>query len=302
MGKTYGFKKYAIKDFIKNKCQFVYVRRYKEELSDVSKFFNDIREEFPNVKLEVKGNVFSIDGEVAGYAIALSTSKIKKSVPYPRVNKICFDEFILDKGVYNYLPDEVVYLLELYETIARMRDVKMIFLSNAISITNPYFLFFNIGLPYGKNIMRKGDILIEYVEAEEFTEKKKETRFAKVIEGTAYASYAIENKYLRDNKNFIQKKTPNSNFYFTFIYKGKNYGVWVDYKAGVMTVSEDYDSSCKLVYAITNEDHKPNTLLLKGIKKGVYFKSFVEQYKLGNVRFENMNVKNICQEVIKMSF
>lgn len=47
-GKTYGFKQWAINDFIKNKKQFIYLRRYKTELIDVNKFFADIQHEFPN--------------------------------------------------------------------------------------------------------------------------------------------------------------------------------------------------------------------------------------------------------------
>lgn len=301
-GKTYGFKKWAIKDFLKTGSQFVYVRRYKQELKKIKKFFDDIKEEFPEVKFEVKGTVFYINDKIAGYAMPLSTSKIEKSVSFPNVNKICLDEFILDKGVYHYLQDEVTTLLELYETIARMRDdVRIFFLSNAISVTNPYFIYFNITLPYGKNIMRRDDILIELVENKNFIEKKKQTRFGRLIEGTEYGKYAIENSFLRDNKNFIAKKTPNSEYYFTFVYMGVNYGTWIDYKAGVITVSENYDPSCKIIYSLTTNDHRPNTLLLKSNKKGVLFKNFIEQYKLGSVRFESINIKNIVNDVIKMS-
>lgn len=48
IGKTYYFKKYAIKDFLKKKKQFIYLRRYKEELQKtISTFFNDVKQEFP---------------------------------------------------------------------------------------------------------------------------------------------------------------------------------------------------------------------------------------------------------------
>ena len=38
-GKTYGFKQWAIKDFLKTGAQFVYVRRYKQEMKDIKNFF-----------------------------------------------------------------------------------------------------------------------------------------------------------------------------------------------------------------------------------------------------------------------
>lgn len=298
-GKTYGFKQWAIRSFIKTGKQFVYVRRYKQELKKINKFFDDIRSEFPDHTLEVKGMSFVIDGKAAGYALPLSTSKIEKSVPYPEVDKICFDEFILDRGVYHYLPDEVTTFLEMYSTIARMRDVTCFFMSNAITVTNPYFLYFDISLPYGKTISRSEDILIQLVQEDEFIEAAKQTRFAKLVKGTAYSDYAFDNKFLRDNKNFISKKTPNSQFYFTFLFNEKEYGVWVDYTAGIMTVSEDVDPCCMLKYSLTNEDHAPNTMFLKSPRKSTFFENFCRQYLLGNVRFESVNIKNICNQVIK---
>lgn len=298
-GKTYGFKKWAIRSFLKTGKQFVYVRRYKQELKNIGKFFDDIRGEFPDIVLEVKKNAFYIDGKQAGTCMALSTAKIEKSVAFPEVDKICYDEFILDKGVYHYLPDEVTNFLELYETIARMRDVTCMFLSNAITVTNPYFLYFDISLPYGKTIQRQGDLLIELVQNQEYIEEKNKTRFAQIVKDTAYGKYAIENQFLRDNKNFVCRKTAGSHCYFLIDYMDATFGVWIDYTAGVMTVSEDIDPYCGLRYALTNADHKPNTLFLKNPRKSIQFENFCRQYMLGNVRFESINLKNICNEVIK---
>lgn len=48
IGKTYYYKRKAIKDFLKKKKQFIYLRRYKEELQKtISSFFNDVKNEFP---------------------------------------------------------------------------------------------------------------------------------------------------------------------------------------------------------------------------------------------------------------
>lgn len=300
-GKTYGFKQWAISSFLKTGAQFIYVRRFKEEMRDVAKFFDDIQEAFPEHEFEYKRGAFKIDGETAGWPVSLSTAKIKKSVAFPHVNKICFDEFILDSGVYHYLPDEVTAFLELYETIARMRDVTCFLLSNAITITNPYFLYFDISLPYGKKIFKRGEILLEMTENEEFIEAKKATRFGKVIEGTSYGNYAMENKFLRDNRNFIQKKSARAKPYFNFMFMDAMYGVWVDYDAGLMFVSENADKCCRLIVALTNEDHQPNTMFLKSKRQLYQFQTFIDQYMLGNVRFESVNIKNICNQIMKWS-
>ena len=300
VGKSYGCKKWAIKDFLKNGNQFVYVRRYKEELKKIKQFFDDIAPEFPEVKFKVNPPYFYINDEVCGTAVALSTSKIEKSTPFPKVTKIIFDEFILDKGYHHYLPDEVTNFFELYSTISRNRDVIVFFLSNALTITNPYFIELNISLPYGKSIKAKDDILIEMVQESEYEKMASQTRFAKIIKGTSYSDYAITNKFLRDDRNFVQKKTDKSQCIFIMVYKGNEYGVWIDYNAGLEFISSDIDPSCKLKYSITLDDHTPNTMLLKG-SKSPFIENFKKYYMMGLVRFESINIKNICNDIIKLT-
>lgn len=300
VGKTYGAKKYVINAFLKRGEQFVYVRRYKEELKKIKNFFEDVGEEFIDHELEVKPPLFFIDGEIAGTAIPLSTSKIEKSTPFPHVKTIIFDEFILDIGYHKYLPDEVTNFLELYSTIARSRDVRVFFLSNALTVTNPYFIYFDLSLPYGSNIRAKDDILLEMVIDDDFTKMMQNTRFGKIIEGTPYSNYAINNTFLRDDKDYIEKKPSTAKFSFAFRHKGQIIGAWLDYGASLLYMSNDIDPSTKFIFSTTLEDHKPNTVLMKG-KDNPFIKHFIRMYKFGNVRYENMQVKNFCKEIIKMT-
>lgn len=309
LGKTFWGKKWAIEDFIKNENQFVYVRRYeKESKKSVKTFFDDIRFLFPGHELKVKGNEFIIDDKVAGFCIVLSTAKIEKSVSYPFVNKILFDEVLIEKGHYKYLPDEVGSFLNLYETIARPGsghcDVIVFFFSNAITWTNPYFLYFNIQQKVkpdknGRMIWKRGEILLELCESEGFIEAKRKTRFGQIIDGTAYGDYSINNKFLLDDDTFIEKKSADARYFFTFKYKGNEFGVWADFLEGKMWVSNAVDPSYKLIYSVTMKDHEPNTMFLKNLSRAGQFKIFLESYKQGNVYFENINVKNITYEVIK---
>lgn len=303
VGKTYAFKKWAIKDFIRTGSQFVYVRRYKTEVSQktLKTFFADISEEFPNAKFAVKGNQLMINEKIAGWAIPLSTAKILKSVSYPDVNKICYDEFILDKGTYRYLSDEVTNFLELYSTIARLRDVRVVFLSNALTVTNPYFDYFNVKLPFGnKTVARTGDdILVEVIKEAEYTATAKKTRFGRIIDGTEYGAYNMDNEFYRDNRNFVQKKTSGSEYYFTVRYNAVNYGIWVDYQEGILTVSKDVDPSCRQLYALTNDDHEPNALLMIG-PRSISLNTLANMYAVGAVRFESIGVKNSFMPAIRM--
>lgn len=302
-GKTYGAKNRAIKNFLKDGSQFIYVRRYDTEIKKARKsFFSDISAAWEDHTFQTNGDSFLIDGKEAGFSVTLSKAKILKSVSYPKVNLIIFDEFIIEKGTYRYLPNEVESFLDLYETIARTRDVIVLFLSNAVTFTNPYFLYFDIKFPKNKKqVYRKGEILLKLYKNEDFIEMKKKTRFGSIISDTSYGDYAIDNKFLLDNNTFIAKKTENAKYFFTFIYKSNEYGVWVDYKEGKMFISNDTDPSCLLKFSLTMQDHSPNLMMARGIRKHTYMGKFVEAYENGYCYFESIKIKNICCEVLKMT-
>ena len=203
-------------------------------------------------------------------------------------------------------------LLNLYETVARPGTnhprVILLMLANAISITNPYFLYWDLKMPDKKDKNDKWiwhhptkPIVVEDVKNEKFIDRKKNTEFGKLIEGTTYSDYSIENKFLLDDDTFVEKKSPKARFYFTFIYMDHTLGVWADFIEGIMYVSKAIDPSYPLIYSITMKDHKPNTMFLKNKNKAGHFKTFIEAYENGNVRFESITIKNICYEVIKMS-
>lgn len=298
-GKTYNAKDWCIRDFKKNKKQFVWVRRYKEELKKKGKFFDDIKEKYPNDKLEVKGYTALINDEIAGYFIPLSTSKIEKSTSYPNVNKIIFDEFIIDKGVMHYLPNEVELFLDLVETIQRIRDdVRVELIANNVTVVNPYFMFFKLKLDSNKRFNVFDEIVVEYYTDDDFINKKKQTRFGRLVAGTKYEEFAIENKPLRDNEIFIAKKTPKSDFMLAIKYNNRYYGFWVDYKEGLVFVNEQYDPSSYSLYALNKDDHEPNLLLIKSLKKGTQLQRIIYCFENGLIRFENMQVKNQFYEFI----
>ena len=303
VGKTFGASEFVTKEFIKKKKQFVYLRRYKTELSKShKKFFESLVKEdkFPDHQLTTKGNTFLIDDEVAGYSMTLSTAQQLKSSNFNDVYYIIFDEFLIEEGQGHYLKNEVFSFLGLIETIARMRDIKIFMLANAVSEINPYFLFFDLTLPYNNDIklFKDGMILLQYMQNSAYREAKSKTKFGRLVADTEYDDYANKNKFIDDNKNFIEHKTGSSKFLFSFLYKGEQLGVWVDYNNGKMYVSRDYIDN-GLCFATTTEDHSPNTMLFSIAKKYNCWNSFIQSFKLGNVFFENVKVKNISKEVLK---
>ena len=114
-GKSYAAKKWCIQGFLKNKKQFVYLRRYNTEFADIKNWFSDVGKEYTDIEFNVDGGKFYINNEVAGYYMSLSTAQQHKSNSYPDVDKIIFDEFIIDKGRVTYLKNEVMSFLDLFE-------------------------------------------------------------------------------------------------------------------------------------------------------------------------------------------
>ena len=52
-GKTYGAKQWAIDNFIKNKEQFGYIRRYRDDLKEpMARFFDDISDKYPDYEFK----------------------------------------------------------------------------------------------------------------------------------------------------------------------------------------------------------------------------------------------------------
>lgn len=298
VGKTYGAKKWALQRYLKTGEQFIYVRRFHTELKTVKNFWDDLRPAFPDQELEYKKGMLLCDGKVAAIPLSLSTAKVNKSVPYPEVGTIIFDEFILDKGYHHYLPDEVTNFLELYSTVARLRDVRLIALSNALTITNPYFLYFQIDPPYQKEFAVQNDILIQVIENRKYKERYRDTRFGRMIAGTAYGNYAIENEFFRDQSAFIERKTGSAHYVYTIVYHERHMGVWKDYNTGIYYLSDDNLDGP--VYAASSPDHGENRVLLSGKGRGLY-QNLCRAYRYGMVRFENQHLKNLGCEMLNYS-
>lgn len=313
-GKTYGAKKFCIDRFIKYGEEFIYLRRFKTEIKKVKQkdhFYNDLIG-YDNYKFETKGNEFKINDETAGYFSVLTTAKTEKSVSFDKVKWIIFDEFILDKGNYYYLQDEVTAFLEFYETVARLRDVKVVFISNAITIANPYFIFFNIEKPYQKTIdlyynSKNGysrinkekksdpDIAVEFYENEIYTGIKKKTRFGQLIAGTDYSDYAIENDMLRDSNAFLQKKTRSICKYTLYI-NNKYVGVWFDKDEQAYYLSNDYTDN---TYKFTFDKQLHDIDFILADKSSFIYKSLYQYFMNGKLYFENAKVKSLYYDIIK---
>lgn len=306
-GKTFHFTRWAIDDFKKNKKQTVWVRRYGTELDGENgiltgdKFFKAVQKEgfYPKDTFKIEGNIGYINDEPFIFFVALSTSRQLKSNNFPDVNKIIFDEFVIQEGRITYLKDEVEIFLDLIETVDRLRDeVRCVLLANNISVVNPYFHYFKIKPNPHQRFTIKNEICVEMFTDEVFIEAKKKTRFGRLVAGTRYGAYAIDNKPLLDTETFIAPKTAKAEFMLSMKYNGVMYGFWADYDEGLIFVNTQYDPYSYSQYCLTKDDHEANLLLIKSLGDNKRVKRIVYAFRNGLLRFEDMQVKNQFYEFI----
>lgn len=315
-GKTYGILKREISRYLKTRAQFVYMRRMKTELKDLTtankgRLFDDVQREFPDHILEAHGNVLYCDKEVMGYGIPLSTATILKSQAFPLVREIVFDEFIIDNTrTYHYLPDEVRKFQDAYETIARpgndpdRPDTRVWFLSNAVTISNPYFAEYGLLPPHNGDIQRFGstrDILVQNVANDTLVQRKKSTRFGQIISGTGYESYAYDNEWLLDDETFVEAKTQRSSYFMSLRYKDRWYGIWYDKLQGLYYVSDNVNLQYPVQASATTDDHLPNTQLFRG-RTNAFFNRLRTAYENGWIRYESIRIKNNFRQIMSRSY
>ena len=157
-GKTYSSLDYCLENYFKKGEQFAYIRRFSEDikpknLSDlfsahikngrIGKLsggkFNAVN--YTSGKFKPEFNTLENDtvssNEIIGYAFDLNSMEHHKSLSYPNITTIVFDEFLSRQG---YLPNEFILFTNTLSTIIRHRkNVKIIMLGNTVNRFCPYF-------------------------------------------------------------------------------------------------------------------------------------------------------------------
>lgn len=153
-GKSSGVKSFCMEEFVKNKDKFVYMRRYSLDMKNfmVERYFSNVAGFDVPTLTGIEGSYITVkngelfvshkegskivtDGAV-GYCVALSDIEHYKSLNFPGVKYIIFEEFVTTEM---YLPQEVTKLLNFVSTILRNNDGVVFLVANTISNVNPYF-------------------------------------------------------------------------------------------------------------------------------------------------------------------
>ena len=301
-GKSYSAKKLIIKNYLKNGSQAVYTRRTKVEIDEVKDtYWNDIREEYPDLDFKIEGYIGYINGDEVVHFIPLSTSTNKKSASYPKVNWIIFDEYIITKTTYNrYLKNEMTLLLDLIETVGRARNIRVLLMANSVSFVNPLFSFFDIVPKEGQRFSKYKDglICVEQFTSHVFMEEKKKTPFGRLIEGTNYSKYAIENEVLEDTNDFIKEREgAKYKFLACFKYEDFKIGVWENLENNELFCDERIDEDNINKFAMLLEELEEGYLYYKGYRNvNLRIIKIKKSAIQGNLYFCSQEIKKIMQD------
>ena len=165
-GKTYSTLRHALKKNVETGEQFAYVRRWGEDIrkKEMTQLFSAHVENGEVIRL-TKGrwdNVIVVGGrfyfsrlvqeekkegkivdkieqseEPIGFAFDLNSMEHYKSISYPKITTVIFDEFLSRNG---YLPNEFILFTNTLSTIIRQRNnVTVFMLGNTVNQYCPYF-------------------------------------------------------------------------------------------------------------------------------------------------------------------
>ena len=305
-GKTTGCLRYIINKFLENNnFQCVWIRRYKEERKKITpSFFKKIEkfEEYKNLDFKIKGNTGLINDKEVIYFSALSVDGRIKGIDSPNIKLIVFDEFLVS-GYSRYLPNEFYMFLELYDSIARPQDpsrerVPVIFLSNAMSLNNPYFINFKI--TFNGNKYYGNGIYAEILNSESYRKYASNSEFSRIIKGTEYYKHSVENNFILDNYSMIKFRTNKSKLVCNFIINNKNIGMWIDWIQGEVYLSEKTNINLLENYSLLKQDLKPNYMTTKFFKNTRTYKIIKQAYITGSLYYESIKIKAMFEKVIPL--
>lgn len=326
-GKTYFFKNLFIDDWIENKHESVFLMRYDTDFKNIDLYFNDMdKEKYKDYSFKVEKNRGYIKKKkekkwnLFCYFVAMSKAKTFKGTNYPLVYNILFDEFQIDttdKRLNKYINGELKYFSDIIESFSRLRKVRIIMASNAISVNNPYFTAWHIMPEYDKIVKTKNVRYINLSNGEkrkiifkiatemtpskdEFLEMKVNTISGKIALFSGMGESSLNNEYMNDNDNFIASKPEKARFCCNLMYGKKMYGVWYYFDpitADSLYISRHNNPTSKRTYCFRKSDITENAIFCKTYKNIVDLERLRRYVKKNKCFYSTQHIKYDCFEI-----
>ena len=323
-GKTYAFKKWCIRQFIKRGWTWCYVRTFDTQIREMlskgpEAFFSDImrNDEFPGWRFRMRGRNMeagkvastvsesgeeSIEWHVMGSVMSLTKYDTYKGLSAASCHALLFDEFIKESRFPPYPTGCVEMLMNLWETLDRRENrVRLFLLANTADLINPYFVEWKITPPpLGKKCKVKVGNSFAYVEnaySREFAEGAKQSNIGAFTAGSSYERYAVTNEYKAMSGRFVCERPKRTIGQTNICFRDVWYGVWADLDSGDLFVSRG-KSTASMDIVLTKADMSPNLYMIE--KTSPYLKSLERMWRYGQMWFEDDGLREQFMDVLTL--
>ncbi len=319
-GKTYGWKKRCIKDFLEKGWTWAYLRTFDQEIKDIladgpEAFFSDImrNDEFPGYRFRCMGRLMQIgkvkDGEevedwkTMGQFLALTKAQSYKGKAVANMHWVVFDEFIRETRVPPYPKNCVEMLINLWETLDRREDrVRIVMLANAADVVNPYFVEWHITPPpVGKSKrvdVGVAQVFVQNCWSKKFEECADDSNIGRLTRGSKYASYAQMNQFKNDTKTFVEQRPKRSAPTRNIKWGHTTFSLWMDLGlSGKMYVCGKPSSEVETI-VLMREDMEPDLVMIE--RTDPILKGYGRMYRRGLMMFDSVQTRERFCEVLTM--
>lgn len=301
-GKTFFFKRWMLRRFVKHGEKFVVFVRFIDDISNaVEGFFSDIGPLFfPDGQMEQRPLLNGKAGELlynkkpCGYVIALNDSeRIKRnSALFSDAERGFLDEFMSENG--KYVNGELRKFNSIRISIGRggktgkhVRYFPVYLCSNNVTVFNPYFEYFHVG--------ERLDNRTKYLRGDKWVLEQtfNEEAAAAILE--AYSgidakelAYAATNDFLLDTNQFVLK-IPGEKFpLLNLVYNGERFGLWKSSEFFYVN-KKPFDGNIETL-AFNMTDHNETNIMT--INTSPLVKTMRKAYMNNLVRFDCMKSKH----------
>lgn len=311
-GKTYAFKKRAIKNFIERGETWVYMRTLDAQLDrqlteNPEPFFSDIERnrEFPGWVFSTRGRIMYAAREPKegkkpawvpfGSFFALTTFDSRKGATMANCSMLVWDEFISERDWGGYPKDATDKLLNVWETLDRRENrVRVFLLANVADIVNPVFRAWRIQpIPKGTHrLFPIGNTHIYYENAysPEFAAAAADTDIGQFAAGSSYERYSQGNEFKQATGLFVEAKPKNCRCLYCFKWGKSNFGVWCDPSTFVYYVTRKAAKDAQ-TFVFTHEDLSPDYMMID--RATPFVRNLIKWYKQGAVRFDSDSTREL---------
>ena len=327
IGKTYGWRKAVLKEWLRNENCFCEILRYAEQIGAVANdYFTKVSSEFPDLIFKAQSNkIYSTilaarnpsedekpDWQPCGYVVSLTRYLQLKNMSqgFKTVHRFMFDEFMIEPEdrFHTYLVNEFQKLASVIDSVSRETPESQIkpqiyLCGNSADLTNPYFYHYGIreaprqGYTWLNN--EKTVLLHNYIDTDYSHAKQKSTLAGQMLAGSAAGSMSTDNMFATATDDYIEQKPARAKFQFGLKHKGANYGIWLDESEGLYYVNEQIPKGNeKPTFALTAKDNRPNLLMAKRAETAL--RGFTDLYYFDCIKYSSPIVRERFMDVLAL--